>query len=158
MWKEIISESINYSANNGKEFMKNAFSLLNELSIEYTGKKIVTPEEFHQNFRAHLSQEVVKIMHKFAPSGVIASEHTEPVSAYMNRAASLMELGNYSDSFLNYSRALELLRYEKNSEEAALLLSNLQIFLSKVFDNMGETKCKEYFNKAYAIWSDQSFF
>jgi serine/threonine protein kinase len=146
--RELIVESINNSSNDGRLYFNTAFGHLDRYFSTTYGKNLLTPEDYHQQVK----DEITGVLEKALDTEIkeVTSTRTEPVSSYINRAASLIDLDKIDEAFEESVKALEMLRNQQDASEARVVWQNLKLLLSKIPEI---NKRSEYFQRALSYWN-----
>ena len=94
------------------------------------------------------------IAHAFKEEKVVSqmvSTASEPVSAYINRGAALLDLGHLDPAFESFLTALRLLYLQRDGEEVRVVWKNLERLLRQIPD---VSRRREYFQKARTAWDE----
>jgi serine/threonine protein kinase len=145
--RELILDSIAKFSSDGRIFFNDAVNRIKNYFFNRYGYHLLTPEQCHKKTINGMGSLLAKRLSSVLNCTVTIakSEMTEPASSYINRGASLSDIGLIDDAFDNYLKALKILRRYRESEESKIVWANIQLLLSKISDI---NKKRDFFQKA----------
>jgi hypothetical protein len=147
--RELIVDALRVVDHDASAFFAEAAERINRYVFDVSGEHFPTPEEHLKEHTEKLQHAIGDVLDKKFGLSSIKSFTADSPALYINRAASLGELGKTEEAFENILMALKIVRHWKGSEEVRLAWSTLRFILGQFRDI---NKRREYFQQALTLW------
>jgi hypothetical protein len=129
----VVKEAVMGAAKSARGFFVKAAETVNDVAQEIGGIRFPTPEEYKRSFEQNLAKTIGGALEELGVKSIEATTTDTPFT-YVNRALSLLELGNVEAAGEQIVKAVETVRGNEESDLTKEVMAGLQTILSSISD------------------------
>jgi serine/threonine protein kinase len=132
-FRQVVKEAVMGAAKSARGFFVKAAETVNDVAQEIGGIRFPTPEEYKRSFEQNLAKTIGGALEELGVKSIEATTTDTPFT-YVNRALSLLELGNVEAAGEQIVKAVETVRGNEESDLTKEVMAGLQTILSSISD------------------------